>query len=108
MQGGLGHGKGERGGKEQAGAMEVSQSNTTMYEPRSILVTGGAGFIGSHVVLLLLKKYPQYKIVNLDKLDYCSSLKNLGDLSSYENYKFIRGNICSADLLNYIFSFNVL
>ena len=72
------------------------------YRPRSILLTGGAGFIGSHVLLMLLKKYPEYKIVNFDKLDYCSCLKNLGDVEGFKNYKFVRGNICSADLVNYV------
>lgn len=73
-----------------------------MYTPKNILVTGGSGFIGSHVILLLTKKYPQYKIVNLDRLDYCSCNKNLGTLETNPNYKFVKGNICSADLINYI------
>jgi dTDP-glucose 4,6-dehydratase len=73
------------------------------YTPQNILITGGAGFIGSHVVLLLAKKYPQYNIINLDKLDYCSSLVNLSSVSSLPNYKFIKGDICSPDLINYIF-----
>lgn len=50
---------------------------TGEYTPKNIMVTGGAGFIASHIVIRLVKKYPQYKIVNFDKLDYCSSLKNL-------------------------------
>jgi len=72
------------------------------YTPKNILVTGGAGFIGSHVVSLLVNKYPQYKIVNYDKLDYCSSLKNISSLHGKPNYKFVKGNILSADLVNYI------
>jgi dTDP-glucose 4,6-dehydratase len=72
------------------------------YTPKNILVTGGAGFIGSHVVTLLVNKYPEYKIVNYDKLDYCSSLKNLSSLASKPNYKFVKGNILSVDLVNYI------
>jgi len=72
------------------------------YTPKNILVTGGAGFIGSHVVLLLVKKYPQYKIVNYDKLDYCSSLANIESIASAPNYKFVKGDIGSADLVNYI------
>jgi dTDP-glucose 4,6-dehydratase len=78
------------------------ESEFEVYTPRNILVTGGAGFIGSHVVIQLVNKYPQYKIVNYDKLDYCSSLKNLAALDSKPNYKFVKGNILSADLVNYI------
>jgi len=73
------------------------------YVPKNILITGGAGFIASHVVILLVKKYPQYKIVNFDMLDYCSSLKNLQEIEKYPNYMFVKGNVLSADLVNYIF-----
>ena len=56
------------------------------YTPKNIMVTGGAGFIASHIVIRLVKKYPNYKIVNFDKLDYCSSLKNLKcALDDYSN-----------------------
>jgi len=72
------------------------------YEPKNILITGGAGFIASHVILLLVKKYPNYKIVNLDILDYCSSLKNLAEIEQFRNYKFVKGSIGSTDLVNYI------
>lgn len=71
------------------------------YRPRNILITGGAGFIASHVVILMVKKYPQYKIVNFDKLDYCACLANLQEVDRYRNYKFIKGNICSSDLVTY-------
>lgn len=69
---------------------------------RRILITGGAGFIASHVVLLLVQKYPQYNIVNFDKLDYCSSLKNLDSIRGKPNYSFVKGDITSADLVNYV------
>eukprot|EP01138_Halocafeteria_seosinensis_P005662 gb/GECG01005788.1/.p1 GENE.gb/GECG01005788.1/~~gb/GECG01005788.1/.p1 ORF type:complete len:112 (+),score=13.19 gb/GECG01005788.1/:1-336(+) len=70
---------------------------------RVILVTGGAGFIASHVVLRLVKKYPQYKIVNFDRLDYCACLKNLEEIKNAPNYKFVKGDIRSQDLVLYLF-----
>lgn len=72
------------------------------YFPKNILITGGAGFIASNVIILLVKKYPHYKIINLDILNYCSSLKNLSSIENFPNYKFIKGSINSPDLLNYI------
>ena len=65
-------------------------------------MTGGAGFIASHVVILLCKKYPQYRIVNFDRLDYCACLENVAEVSGLPNYTFIKGDICSADLVNYV------
>ena len=61
----------------------------------NILVTGGAGFIGSHVVRLFVKKYPQHTIINFDKLTYAGNLSNLKDVSNYSNYHFYKGDICS-------------
>mmetsp|Transcript_28349 Transcript_28349/g.40607 ORF Transcript_28349/g.40607 Transcript_28349/m.40607 type:complete len:355 (+) Transcript_28349:132-1196(+) len=72
------------------------------YTPCSILVTGGAGFIASHVAILLVNKYPQYKVVVYDKLDYCSCLANIAHLEDYPNFKFVKGDICSPDLVNYV------
>ncbi|KAK7314167.1 hypothetical protein VNO77_39379 [Canavalia gladiata] len=72
------------------------------YSPKNILITGAAGFIGSHVANRLVKSYPEYKIVVLDKLDYCSNLKNLQPSKSYPNFKFVKGDIGSADLVNYL------
>ncbi|MBU8893579.1 MAG: dTDP-glucose 4,6-dehydratase [Bacteroidales bacterium] len=60
---------------------------------KSILITGGAGFIGSHVVKLFVNKYPDYKIVNLDKLTYAGNLENLKDIENAPNYEFVKGDI---------------
>ncbi|KAL7087255.1 hypothetical protein ACP275_13G056200 [Erythranthe tilingii] len=72
------------------------------YKPKNILITGGAGFIASHVSNWVTRNYSQYIIVVLDKLDYCSNLKNLDSSRSFPNFKFVKGDICSADLVNYI------
>ncbi|KAJ3417021.1 hypothetical protein HDV05_007503 [Chytridiales sp. JEL 0842] len=69
---------------------------------RSILITGGAGFIGSHVTRALVRHYPEYKIVNFDRLDYCSSPKNTVDLNQFPNYKFIKGDVTSGDFVKYV------
>ncbi|XP_061376215.1 trifunctional UDP-glucose 4,6-dehydratase/UDP-4-keto-6-deoxy-D-glucose 3,5-epimerase/UDP-4-keto-L-rhamnose-reductase RHM1-like [Gastrolobium bilobum] len=72
------------------------------YKPKNILITGAAGFIASHVCNRIVHNYPSYKIIVLDKLDYCSNLKNLFPSRSSPNFKFIKGDIGSADLVNYI------
>ena len=63
-----------------------------------ILVTGGAGFIGSCFVRHMLKKHPGYKIINLDALTYCGNLENLDDIKDNPNYTFVHGNICDRTL----------
>ncbi|XP_028930004.1 dTDP-D-glucose 4,6-dehydratase isoform X2 [Ornithorhynchus anatinus] len=70
---------------------------------KRVLVTGGAGFIASHVILSLVENYPNYIIINLDKLDYCASLKNLETISNKQNYKFIKGDICEAPFVKHLF-----
>ncbi|KAI3921876.1 hypothetical protein MKX01_005565 [Papaver californicum] len=72
------------------------------YTPKNILITGAAGFIASHVANRLIRNYPDYKIVVLDKLDYCSNLKNLLPSRSSANFKFVKGDIGSADLVNFL------
>ncbi|KAL3821280.1 hypothetical protein ACJIZ3_007185 [Penstemon smallii] len=72
------------------------------FKPKNILITGAAGFIASHVANRLIRNYPEYKIVVLDKLDYCSNLKNLLPSKSSPNFKFVKGDIASADLVNYL------
>ena len=69
---------------------------------RVILVTGAAGFIASHVALRLVRRYPRYKIVVLDKIDYCSSRKNLASVEGAPNFRFVKGNILSSDLVTYV------
>lgn len=64
---------------------------------KNIMITGGAGFIGSHVVRLFVKKYPQYKIVNLDKLTYAGNLANLKDIENEPNYTFVKGDVCDFE-----------
>ncbi len=71
---------------------------------KTIGVTGGAGFIGSHVVRLLVKKYPQYRIVNIDALTYAGNLENIKDIETYPNYIFERADICSEEHIDRLFS----
>ncbi|MFZ4402172.1 MAG: dTDP-glucose 4,6-dehydratase [Bacteroidales bacterium] len=70
---------------------------------KTILITGGAGFIGSHVVRLFVNKYPNYKIVNLDKLTYAGNLANLTDIENKLNYEFVKADIVDAQVINEIF-----
>ena len=64
---------------------------------RSIVITGGAGFIGSHVVRLFVNKYPDYRIINVDKLTYAGNLANLKDIENMPNYRFVKMDICDFD-----------
>ena len=71
---------------------------------RSILITGGAGFIGSHVVRRFLRKYPHYRIINLDLLTYAGNLENLRDVEDFPNYTFIRADIRDAEAMRRVFA----
>lgn len=71
---------------------------------RNILITGGAGFIGSHLVRLFVKKYPEYNIVNLDKLTYAGNLENLRDIDSMPNYNFVKGDIADLSFVRSMFA----
>jgi len=77
----------------------MKQTNFTS----SILITGGAGFIGSNFIPYFFKKYPDYRIVNLDKLTYAGNLENLKEVENHPGYKFIKGDICNRELVEYIF-----
>jgi dTDP-glucose 4,6-dehydratase len=70
---------------------------------KKILITGGAGFIGSHVVRLFVKKYPEYEIINLDKLTYAGNLLNLTDIEQSANYRFIKGDITDTGFIKELF-----
>ena len=70
---------------------------------KNILITGGAGFIGSHVVRLFVNKYPGYRIVNLDKLTYAGNLANLADVENAPNYAFIKADICDYERMRELF-----
>lgn len=71
---------------------------------KTLLITGGAGFIGSHVVRLFVNKYPEYKIVNLDKLTYAGNLANLKDIENKPNYEFVKGDIVDNVFIPQLFN----
>lgn len=73
---------------------------------KTILVTGGAGFIGSNFVPYFCEKHPEYKVINLDKLTYAGNLDNLRECENMPNYQFIQGDICDTDLIEKIFTEN--
>jgi dTDP-glucose 4,6-dehydratase len=70
---------------------------------KTLIITGGAGFIGSHVVRLFVQKYPDYKIVNLDALTYAGNLENLKDIEDSSNYTFEKADITDEAQINQLF-----
>lgn len=70
---------------------------------RNILITGGAGFIGSHLVRLMVNKYPDYRIINLDVLTYAGNLANLKDIEKKANYEFVKCDICDFEKIQQVF-----
>ena len=70
---------------------------------KNLIITGGAGFIGSHVVRLFVDKYPEYNIINVDKLTYAGNLENLRDVEDRANYRFVRADICDFDAMLSLF-----
>jgi dTDP-glucose 4,6-dehydratase len=73
---------------------------------KNILITGGAGFIGSHLVRLMVNKYPHYNIFNLDLLTYAGNLENLRDVEGSPNYRFIKGDICDVEFMSKVMTEN--
>ena len=70
---------------------------------KNILITGGAGFIGSHLVRLLVNKYPNYEIINMDSLTYAGNLANLKDIEDKDNYTFVKCDICDLKKVTEVF-----
>lgn len=100
-------GAGAGGAAGAAGGAQAKAAADTGFVPKNIMVTGGAGFIASHVVIRLVKQYPQYNIVNFDMISYCSCHENvLAEIGDASNYKFIKGDITSSDLVNYVIDEN--
>lgn len=84
----------------------LTTNDYSMEFKRNILITGGAGFIGSHVVRLFVNKYPEYRIVNLDKLTYAGNLENLKDIENKPNYVFVREDITDLDAMRRVMQEN--
>jgi len=77
--------------------------SSNIHHPTSILVTGGAGFIGSNFIHYLFKEHPDYEVINLDKLTYAGNLENLKGVDDKPNYHFVRGDIANRELVEYVF-----
>ena len=86
----------------------LQEQNRKIMTMKKILITGGAGFIGSHVVRHFVNKYPDYQIFNLDKLTYAGNLENLTDIEGSNNYHFIKGDINDSEFIHKIFNVHKL
>ena len=84
--------------------MNINNQTSNIKHQTSILVTGGAGFIGSNFVPYFLDKYPEYNLINLDLLTYAGNLENLKEVENHPRYKFIKGDICNRELVEFIFN----
>jgi len=81
----------------------MKETKSHIPTPISILVTGGAGFIGANFIHYMLKAHPDYRIVNLDKLTYAGNLENLKEVNGKPNYHFVKGDISNREIVEYIF-----
>jgi dTDP-glucose 4,6-dehydratase/dTDP-4-dehydrorhamnose 3,5-epimerase len=81
---------------------QETQQINEKFVPKNILLTGGAGFIGSHVAIHLVKTYKHYNVFVLDILDYCANLKNLDEIKDEPNFKFIKGDICNFEMVKFV------
>ncbi|XP_061745939.1 dTDP-D-glucose 4,6-dehydratase-like isoform X2 [Nerophis ophidion] len=82
----------------------LEQINLVMDFDRTVLVTGGSGFIGSHLVCALVERHPDWRIINFDILDYCCSPRSLESIENRANYTFIKGDLCNAQQMKHIFN----
>lgn len=80
----------------------MTDEKSKEYVPQCVLLTGGAGFIGSGVLLYLVNKYPSCRFICLDKLSYAASIRSLDSILDRDNFKFVRGSITSLDLCRYL------
>jgi len=83
--------------------MKNNATSNIRHLSSNILVTGGAGFIGSNYIHYIFKTYPDYEIINLDKLTYAGNIKNLKEISNKANYHFVKGDIANRELIEYVF-----
>jgi UDP-glucose 4,6-dehydratase len=77
-------------------------SNAHLYTPKAILLTGGAGFIGSHVAIRLVQQHPDIKVIVYDSLEYCASIRNLDVIRNSTNFELVKGDIRSTDLVRHM------
>jgi dTDP-glucose 4,6-dehydratase len=91
--------------KEITVANNNIQNLENEYTPKNVLLTGGAGFIGSHMAIHLVKNYKNYNVIVYDILDYCSSLKNLDEIKNEPNFRFVKGDICNFQMVKFVIEY---